>query len=56
MRDLAAQESGVVKAKDWDVPISDAQTLGSVDLQAATDAARCYGELFAAPERLSLDT
>jgi hypothetical protein len=47
MQDLAAQESGMVKAKDWDVPIGDAQTLGSVDLLAATDTARCYGELFA---------
>jgi hypothetical protein len=47
MQDLAAQENGkIVKPKDWDVPIGDAQTLGSVDLLAATDAARCYGELF----------
>jgi hypothetical protein len=47
MQDLAAQESGVAKAKGWDIPIGDAQTLGSVVLLAATDAARCYGELFA---------
>lgn len=48
MKDIDAQESGcIVKPKDWDVPIGDAQTLGSVDLLAATDAARCYGELFA---------
>ena len=47
LRDLAAQESGtIVKPQEWDVPIGDAQTLGSVDLMAATDAARCYGELF----------
>jgi hypothetical protein len=48
MGDIAAQERGAIAIpRDWDVPIGDAQTLGSVDLLAGTDAARCYGELFA---------
>jgi hypothetical protein len=43
MQDLAAQASGVVNATGWDEPIGNAQTLGSVDLYAASDAALFSG-------------
>ncbi len=47
MGDLAAQANGrITKPTAWDTPMGDAQSLGWLDLLAATDAARCYGHLF----------
>jgi hypothetical protein len=46
MADQFAQEHQLRKVADWDVPMSDAQTIGAMTLLAAADYVRCYGELF----------